>query len=144
MVGASQEISLLPTRRSMTRKQYPMEAVLRGMELFHQGLSIRGAAREVGVPEATLRKKLKDREYSPPGGTTGGREVSTYLWGWEGWAFQRRRSGRSSRTVSTHHQGVGRVLTWERGGWEGGEYLPGGTLGGWEVSGRRRQYSLVG
>ena len=52
----------MTSRRSTMRKQYSPQAITKGMELFHSGYSIRGAAKVVGVPEATLRKKLKECE----------------------------------------------------------------------------------
>lgn len=66
-----QDLTVVPSRRSCARKQYNPAAITRGMELFHAGYSIRGAAKQVGVPEATLRKKLKDSEYWRGGGTCG-------------------------------------------------------------------------
>ena len=57
-----QELLVMTSRRSTMRKQYSPQAITEGMELFHSGYSIRGAAKVVGVPEATLRKKLKECE----------------------------------------------------------------------------------
>ncbi len=77
----------------------------------------------MGVPEATLRKKLKDREYSPPGGGEGthlgegrvGRR-GVLTWGYTG------RVGGEWEEETVLLGGVGR------------EYSPGGTPGGWEGS----------
>ncbi len=41
------------------RKQYSETQIIHGMKLFYEGHTIRGAARKVGIPESTLRLRLK-------------------------------------------------------------------------------------
>ena len=53
-------ISMIKPNRYRRRKNYDDGALERGVRLFYSGLSMRGAARQVGVPEATLRKKIKE------------------------------------------------------------------------------------
>ncbi len=53
--------AIYPHRPKMPgrRKQYAEAQVIHGMKLFYEGHTIRGAARKVGIPESTLRLRLK-------------------------------------------------------------------------------------